>query len=641
MDKLIKKLEEDPNEFAAKAKISSLVKLIKYADEQYYNKGKPIMSDAVYDLLIDALKQRSPKNPALKKIGAPVSQAKQERVKLPFHMGSMDKVKPGKGLLEKWQKKFSGPYVYSDKLDGVSGLFYNGKLYTRGDGSVGTDISHFVNMIPTLSQLKDLPDDLAVRGEFIFKKKVFDKKYSDRTNPRNTVSGFLGRKTLDDDVKKMAKDVEFVAYQIVNPRMEPLKQFQTLKKLGFNTVHYQLIKDLSDEGLSDILDNRNKKSPYEIDGIIVAENKIHKLVKSGNPKHAFAFKDPVQSLSLDVSVMEVEWNISKDGKMKPRVRIDPVQLSGVTVTWATGFNAKFILENKIGPGAIIKLTRSGDVIPHIVEVIKPSKSKKLLPDVPFVWTSSGVDIVYDDTQGDDELDRNMLIKNMTYFLKKMGIKYVSQSSVKRMVDAGIDSVPEMLKATPQVFMNVEGFEERAAQRAYDNIQAAIVDADLGKFMAATNLFGASIGERKIKMILKVYPDILKKKWKLDKVIEKVMEIEGFQVNTARQFAQGLFLFKEFLKEVPMVQFKKETKATGNRFEGLTIVFTGFRNKEWEQIIEAEGGKVTSSVSKNTSMLVVKETDDSTILSSKQIKAIKLGIPVLSVNKFKNKYKLSI
>jgi NAD-dependent DNA ligase len=133
--------------------------------------------------------------------------------------------------------------------------------------------------------------------------------------------------------------------------------------LGMDTVRNQLETSLSNKLLSEVLVDWRKNYKYEIDGVIVAHNKIYMERKNKNPEHAFAFKMVLMDQVVEAKVVNVLWSPSKDGYLKPRVQIEPVELGGVTITYATGKNASFIEKNKIGIGAIIELIRSGDVIP--------------------------------------------------------------------------------------------------------------------------------------------------------------------------------------------------------------------------------------------------------------------------------------
>jgi NAD-dependent DNA ligase len=170
-----------------------LSELIKTANDAYYNEN-PILTDAEFDIIKEYMERKYPKNQVLATVGAPISTSKN-KVKLPYEMASMDKIKPDTGALALWKQKYKGPYVLSCKLDGVSGMYVikgtdkgtdkgtmDTKLYTRGDGKVGQDITHLISAIqlPPMNHidLDGMTDKtIAVRGEFIIPKKVFDEKY--------------------------------------------------------------------------------------------------------------------------------------------------------------------------------------------------------------------------------------------------------------------------------------------------------------------------------------------------------------------------------------------------------------------------------------------------------------------------------
>ena len=193
--KLLDDFNDDPYNFVETAKLSEIVTLIEKANEVFFNTSKQIMTDAEYDLLKDELQERKPEHKLLKKIGSQVHT--KNKVKLPVNMGSMDKIKPGTGNLDKWIKKYSGSYVLSDKLDGTSGLLViykdEYKLYTRGDGSVGTDISSIIKYINGIPNIKS-EKKLIVRGELLVSHKNYEKNKSKYSNSRAMVNGLIGKK---------------------------------------------------------------------------------------------------------------------------------------------------------------------------------------------------------------------------------------------------------------------------------------------------------------------------------------------------------------------------------------------------------------------------------------------------------------
>ena len=439
---------------------NQLSEIIKVTNDYYYNTKTPLLTDNEYDIVKEYTERKFPKNIVIKEIGAPVG---KNKVKLPYEMASMDKIKPDTNEVYKWLKTYSGPYVISCKLDGVSGLYSTEgdqpKLYTRGDGKIGQDISHLLSVF-------DLPKekDIVVRGEFIIPKEVFNTKYkSEFSNPRNLVSGIINSKSID----QKTKDLHFVTYEVIKPSLNPSEQMDKLKDLKHEVVKNKTIPEISNDILSDILVDWRKNYDYEIDGIIVSDDKIHPR-KSGNPEHAFAFKMVLSEQMVEAKVIDVIWTPSKNGYLKPRVRIEPVNLSGVNIEYATGFNGKFIEDNKIGIGAIIQIIRSGDVIPHIKSVTMPAETPKM-PLVPYKWTDTKVDIVLENVSEDITVRE----KNITAFFVGLEVDGLSSGNVKRLMNSGFDTVPKILHMSKSDYEKVEGFKEKMIEKIYNGIKEKV------------------------------------------------------------------------------------------------------------------------------------------------------------------------
>ena len=600
-----------------------LTDMLNYANTMYRN-FQPIMTDNEYDILEDYIKEKYPNNKALTQIGAPPT---KNKVTLPYFMGSMDKIKPDTNALKTWEAKYQGPYVLSCKLDGVSGLYTTeGKtphLYTRGDGKVGQDISY---LIPYLRLPKN--KGLVIRGEFIMPKETFNKKYKTTfANARNMVSGIVNQKSVNPTT---IKDIDFVSYELIKPLKKPSEQMATLQKLDINVVqHIQVNKgQLNNELLSEILIDWRDTYPYEIDGVIVTNDDIYPERKSGNPEHAFAFKMVLSDQIAEAKVVDVIWTPSKDGYLKPRVRIEPINLGGVKIEYATGFNGQFIYDNKIGIGAVIELIRSGDVIPHIRKVVVPATQAKM-PTIPYKWSNTHVDILLEDIDSDEIVKA----KNITGFFRGLEVEGLSSGNISRIIAAGFDSIPKILNMTPQDFLQVEGFKEKTAQKLYTNIQTQMQSAPLVTIMAASNIFGRGFNNKKLELILNEYPDVLQEQQNPNKV-KKVAAIKGMATKTAEAFVEKIPAFIAFLYEVNLEaklqqqeQYKIQKQIdTTNPLYNKSIVFTGFRDKQLEDQLKAIGAKIGTSVSKNTFIVVTKDPLDET---GKVLEAKKLGIQIMT------------
>jgi NAD-dependent DNA ligase/DNA polymerase/3'-5' exonuclease PolX len=615
-------------------KENQLVDMIKDSSHAYYNTNHPFMTDNEYDIVKEYMERKYPKNEIIEQVGAPVI---KNKVKLPFNMPSMDKIKPDSGALANWTKKYTGPYVLSCKLDGVSGMYIydanDAKLYTRGDGYVGQDISYLLKKM----NLPNVPN-LVVRGEFIIPKKVFDEKYkSSFANPRNLVSGIINSKTVDEKIK----DLHFVAYEIIEPLMKPSEQMAKLTEAGFEVVQNKLEQSISNESLSEVLKDWRTTYLYEIDGVIVTDDHMHTRI-DGNPDYAFAFKMVMSDQMAEAKVVDVLWEASKSGYLKPRVRIEPIRLGGVTIEYATGFNGKFIEENKIGIGAVIQIIRSGDVIPHIKSITTPAERAKM-PTVAYHWTDTHVDIILDNVSEDITVRE----KNITAFFTTLQVDGLSSGNVKRIMKAGFDTVPKILKMKKGDYAVIPGFKDKMIDKIADGIETKVKSATLLDIMVASNLLGRGLGERKIRPILEAQSQILLSTDSNEEKIKKLKAIPGIGPENANSFVANIPVFLGFLKECDL-EYKLETPIqepkqentmtevdTSNPLYGKHIVMTKTRDAAVIEKIKKSGAVLDDNIGKNTNILIVKSKDD---VSNKTKYATDNNIPIMTPEEFLEKYK---
>jgi len=628
-------LKQFKNEGISALKLFSeteLSEIIKYANNAYYCKGEPVMTDNQYDILREYTLEIYPDNEAAKEGHAGCElEVQKNKLKLPYEMWSMDKIKPDTDALEKWVETYKGSYVLSCKLDGVSGLYVTEgkqpKLYTRGDGIIGQDVSH---LIPYLRLPKT--KGLAIRGEFIVSKDTFKERFSDKfANPRNFVAGVINQKKINPDV---VSRLSFVSYEVIKPELIPSEQLNYLKTQDIEVVKYEVKNEISNELLSETLLKWRNEYEYEIDGIICMDDKIYPRI-TGNPEHAFAFKMVLSEQVAEAKVMDVLWSPSKDGILKPRVQIEPITLGGVRIEFATGFNAKFIVDNNIGVGAVVQLVRSGDVIPHILSV-PVQADKPLMPNVPYEWNETHVDIILVDKS------ENIVVKekNIELFFNKLGVEGLKIGKVKKLVAGGYDSVPKILKMNVSDFENTEGFGKKSSGKLVDNIREKIEQADIITLMSATN-FARGIGEKKFEPIFEAYPDILTSELNDYEKIRLLLNVKGIAENTASRFISNIPDFLSFLRETGLegklnkVQ-KQKIVQEGHPLFGKKILMTGFRDKTLENKLIEVGAEIASSVSKNVFIVLVKDLDETT---GKSEKARQLGIELMTPENFKVKYGL--
>jgi NAD-dependent DNA ligase len=639
MDKLMIKISklsgENLDKYLKTENIDKLYELKEILDDKYYNTSETLFTDDQYDMLKESLMKRDKK--FIDKVGARIRED-DNRVKLPFWLGSVDKIKPeDSNKLAIWLKKNPlQEFIIESKLDGVSCLyiFKDGiaNIFTRGDGVVGADISH---LLPYLKNIpKNLKTNIAVRGELIIKESIFRDKYSDKfANSRNMVSGLVNSKTLKTGVV----DLNFVAYEIIEDfaELKPTTQLEKLHHLGFEVVKNQIVNSINMENLSELLLLFKQNSEYEIDGIIVQPDVPYVRNVDKNPKYAFAFKMQLGTNLIEAEIEEVQWNISKHKLVKPRIRIKPVVLNGVTITYTSGFNAKYIVDNSIGKGTIIKLTRSGDVIPFIVEVVK-SSSEPDMPDFNYTWNENNIDIIVSN-------DENNVsdIKTISSFFESMGIKHVSDKTVEKLYNAGFTSIVKICEGSASDFEKIEGFQKKLAEKIYDNIHNGLKNTTKDILLGSSSIFGEGLGKRKIKALLDGIPDIFKIYGKISEteLINKITNIEGFSDKTALKLLKNIEKADEFLKSIDKFVTYKEIKENSadrvvKSFNNMSFLFSGFRDKNVEAEIVERGGEISGSVNKNLSVLVVL---DKTKSSGKIDKAKKLGIPILEKDEFLGEY----
>ena len=602
--------------------------LIQKTNNAYYN-NKPLMTDNEFDIVKEYFDQKFPNNPILQNIGAPIT---KNKVTLPYNMPSMDKIKPDTEALDKWMKKYTGNYVISCKLDGVSGMYTTEnntpKLYTRGDGTVGQDVTHLLSVL-NLPKLKDI----VVRGEFIISKTNFEKKYKTKfANSRNLVAGIINSKTLDNKVN----DMDFVAYEVIKPVLRPIEQMKLLEEYGFNTVRNLQITYLTNDMLSQILIDWRQNYEYEIDGIIVSDNKKYARVEK-NPEHSFAFKMVISDQVAEAKVVDVIWSASKSGYLKPRVRIEPINIGGVKIEYATGFNGKFIESNKIGIGAVIEIIRSGDVIPYIKSVTTEAEVAKM-PNVPYHWNETNVDIILDNI----EEDATVKEKNITSFFVGIKVEGLSTGNVKRLMNAGYDSIIKIIHMKKEDYEGIEGFQSKMINKIYNGIKTRLNESSLVEIVAASNMLGRGIGKRKLEPIFEIYPNLFTLLISNEELKIMLLSVNGIGEENAKSIVENMNKMKTFLVDANLTyklcdkptQEPKPIVQSNHMLNGKTIVMTKVRDATIISALEKYGGKLENNITRNTFALITKSHDD---VSSKTKKANELGIEIMTPDEFSEKY----
>lgn len=601
--------------------IKELEEIIPILSDAYYN-DEPLVTDYIFDKLVEKLKEKNPDSKILKQIGAPIRDDKS-KIKLPYWMGGMDKMKPDSNELRIYLSKYKGPYLLSDKIDGAACLleYKKGKLkgiYTRGDNGVGQDLKYLIGYL-NVKNIIDLKDkNVYIKGELTVSIEDYLNKFSEEaTKPRGVVTGIYN--SLEPNINTI-KNLIFLAFEI-NIKNEdgnlypPSEQFKLLTDLGFNTPTNKVIKNINSKILTNYLLERRKKSLFEIDGIIVSNNEAYKEYKKGNPKHSIAFK--VNEEGVKTKIIDIEWNPTKHKILFPTIILEPIIIDGDTIKRVSGKNAKYIKDNNLGKGSIISIVKSGGVIPDIAEIIE-SKGYKF-PDLDFKWDKNEVNIVL---EGD--INEIVKMKALLHFFTSLDIKGVKEGSIKAIYDYGFKSINDVINAKKEDFLNIDGFKEKKATNIYNAIHQ-IVDnpIPLHDLMFASFCFDKGLGSRRFKTIvdkIDIFNNLKK---------EEILEVEGFSEILADQFIIGLEKFKEFLKNHPSLKYIKINNNINNNIR--YIVFSGFRDKELEKKLIEKGDIVENNITKKTTLLVVKDLDET---SNKIIKAKENNIEIILKDDFK-------
>ena len=632
--------------------LEEIIELLTSCDDAYFNADEPVLSDREYDILKRKAFAMEPSNDYFVKIGSDVRGGK---IKLPYSMGSLNQVYEGE--VSDWVSKYSlekKDVVVTDKLDGVSCMlvYNNGVLsigYSRGNGIEGADWTRHIKEIPCIPKTIPSTEYLVVRAEIIMKEEVFAEKYLGKyKNARNMVSGVLNRKETETSV---LDDLDLVAYEIVagssglNAGMEKVSKnemLSLLKKYGFLVVESFAATGayLTDEWLAEKLSDARVKSPYTLDGLVVTVNNhasldLQSSSSSLNPEHSVKYKVLDDDSVVETIVVDVHWEVSKHGYLKPRVEIVPVELFGTTVTFATGFNGAYIRDNGIGRGARIRITKSGMVIPFIVGVVQKATSQLPPQDIYGGWAfnDSDVEIVVVDKE-----HPVIVMKQVLDFFEKFKVDLLKEATMTTIwatlpshkYDDAICDLCDYTESEWVKYIGVNG------SKIYKSLRQRLESAAWETFLGGSRYMGAGFGVRKAKALLNGISDLPNELWAL--TVDQIVAKEGFDTKTADMVMAGLPASKtllERLETMGVIKFVEEKKKT-MELNNLVVVMTGFRDADLQYQIESKGGKVGSSVSKKTTHVLALDPNSG---SGKAQKAKDLGVKVMTPEDFKFEFDL--
>lgn len=615
-----------------------------------YDAGIPIMSDQEFDALEILLKARDPKNGYFKGVS---ETPERRKIKLPNKMGSLNRIYNGDDLYRWIDKVIQNTSITEDdtvnidpKYDGISiGIEYlNGTLsraWTRGDGYEGEDVTETVRGMSSVPKTLPFMKRVEVRGEVIMAIELFKRLNTagelgrEYKNPRNYVAGQMNRDRPD---KVFLENVDVVVFQVVemdfdefidnsgsvmvsNNNCDMLEVLDTVSGHKFKIAdgYYENIRNLTFPELEGAVIEAKRVSPYELDGVVVSVpwKELQTSLDFGNDglNPRWAFKLKVDQDGVATTVKKVHWNISKHGYLKPRVEIEPIDLGGVTITFATGHNAKFVLDSGIGIGAKIVVSRAGDVIPFIEAVTAPTE-----PDMPsvddygtFTWTETGVDIVLDNATDDMELQQ------LVYFFESIDAPQLRVGSINKLWTAGFKTIPDIIKMSSQDMAEVLGANGAIA---YNGLKSRLTDISPWVLAGSTNYFGRGIGKRKLLQLFEAHGTFSG----LTK--EQIISTDGFDTKSAEKFLAGVEPYEAMLSEIDGYFTFATIQDIQGKFTGMGVCFTGVRDKSLEETITQAGGRIDGSVTKKTTHLVCLDPEGK---SGKLDKARKQGIEIMSLD----------
>jgi NAD-dependent DNA ligase len=595
-----------------------------------YREGNPLISDKEYDKLIETFRFVDPDNEIFTSgviETVEVSSDRKETLKYP--MFSLDKESSIEEI-HKWLINKGLPLstilVCTAKYDGISILKdeFNGSAWSRGDGVEGETVhEHYKKLADKAKKV-----NIFTIGEMIIPRPVFASRTFYREsgeafkNARNMIAGLKNSDTISDDLK-YAKHVRygFASEDFTKNKSEQLDFISA----NFGNVPYKVFRadQLNVEELNELFIEWGKE--YDIDGLVLdIDNKnIRKSLgreRNNNPAYARAFKNPDWSESSQTEIIDIEWNISKQGYLKPTGILKPIDLEGVTISRVTLNNAKFVKDNELGLGSIVTIIRSGMVIPKVINVIKSTGFKiPVIQDKEVFWNDNEVELCVEDTKEQE-------IKKIISFFEILNTDNVSEGTIKQLYDAGYTTIKQILNLSINDFEKIDRFGKRKSEIVFNSIKKSTTNVDLAKLMHASNLF-TNLGSKKLESLVH---------FKTKPSYNDILEIKGFSDISAKNFLDGYDNFYEFIKELPITikskeEIKNNTNNTNNMNKndlvGMSVLFTGIRRQDLVDEIESRGGKNLSAISKNVTHLICKDKNST---SSKMIKAKELGIIIMSV-----------
>lgn len=649
----------------AKTKYKELKKTIKYHNNLYYNEDSPEIEDFEYDAMMRELKQIEKEFPELisndsptQKVGgsannlfSPVSHS--------VKMESLQDVFSFEELNDFCSKIDLSKTVFSvePKIDGLSvSLEYSGGEFvrgsTRGDGETGEDVTANLNTIETIPKRIDYKGELEVRGEVYMPKSSFlslvkRQELMGETpakNPRNAAAGSLRQKNSAVTKSRNLDIFIFNIQKCDKPFISHIESLDFLKDLGFHVLPSYKMCKTGDEAINEIQrigDNRGDL-PYDIDGAVIKVDNIDYRLTLGStakyPKWAVAYKYPPEE--KETVLRGIEINVGRTGALTPTAFFDPIFLAGTTVSRAVLHNEDFINNKQIAIGDTIIVRKAGEIIPEVLGVKTHCggeifKMPQFCPSCNSPVTRESGEAVIRCSNADCPAQ---LLRHLIHFTSRdaMDIEGLGPAALEQFVDAGlISNITDIYKLDYEKVRLLE----RSGEKTVNNLKAAIEKSKQNDLSRLIFAFGIRhIGLKAAKLLTGRFENIDDF---FSASVDDYLMIDGIGEIMAKSLFD-FFALEDTAKTVSELgrlglNLKSTSSVIDDRFSGMTFVLTGtlptYSRQEATAIIEANGGKVSSSVSKKTTFVLAGEET-----GSKLTKAGELGIKVINEDEFKEMIK---
>lgn len=644
-----------------KLRMDELIDIINEASIKYYVDDNPSITDQEYDDYYNELLKLEKKYPDLKRSDSPTLRVggkvvdKFEKVTHESPMLSFDDIfnEDEIVLFDERIKKTcpNATYTLEPKMDGLSGslLYEKGVLKraaTRGDGLIGENITHNVETIKSVPLRLNKELDIEVRGEIYMSKASFEKCNKEKekkgenlfANPRNAAAGSV--RQLDSKIAAK-RNLDFMAYFIPNPDKYGIKtqseSLAFLKELGFKTNYNLngLAKNINDIiNYIDDLGSKRSNLPFEIDGVVLKVNSLEDEAKLGFtervPRWGIAYKFPAEEVLT--TLKEIKFTVGRTGKITPNALFSPVHVAGSVISKATLHNEDYCLDKDVRVGDVISIRKAGDVIPEVVEVKKERRTGK---EVPFKMIENcpmcASKLVKEDANYfcKNDLCPARKMEGLIHFASRntMNIDGLGERIIEDFYNMGfIKSISDiyLLSNHKEDLIELEGFGEKSVNNLLESIENS-KNNSLEKVLFALGI--RHVGKKTAKILAKRYKNI-------DNIINvnideltnvnDIGEIIAKSVKTYFDDPLNLKLIED-LKKLGL-NFEYKNDSSDDTLSGMTFVLTGtlekYKREELTKILEDKGAKVTSSVTKKTTGVIVGDKP-----GSKYDKALKLGVKI--------------